>query len=46
MDPHPGRRKSLAVRVRGAIAERPTRLRRYVFPWAVERRKVCYPQPF
>jgi hypothetical protein len=46
MDPKHIRRKSLLVRVRGAIAERPTRLRRYVFPWAVERRKVCYPQPF
>jgi hypothetical protein len=37
---------SLATRVRAAIAERPTWLRRHVFPWAVERVKARYPSPF
>jgi hypothetical protein len=46
VDPKAVRGKSLLVRARAAIAERPTRLRRHLFPWAVERLKDCYPQPF
>lgn len=45
-DPKAVHRKTLIVRARAAIAERPTRLRRHLFPWAVERLKACYPRPF
>jgi hypothetical protein len=45
VDPHTIRRVSLVTRVRAAIAEHPTRLRRHVFPWAVERMAASYPHP-
>lgn len=46
MAPDPERKKTLLTRVRGAIAERPTRLRRYVYPWALEQLKASYPKAF
>lgn len=36
---------SLATRVRAAISERPTRLRRYTFAWAIEHLKKSYQTP-
>ncbi len=36
---------SLSTRVRAAISERPTRLRRHVFPWAIEHARRHYPMP-
>jgi hypothetical protein len=44
VDPKKVRRVSLATRVRAAIAERPTRLRRHVFPWAIDRMAAAYTQ--
>jgi hypothetical protein len=46
VDPKKVRRVSLVTRLRAAIAEHPTRLRRHVFPWAVERLTETYPSPF
>lgn len=46
IDPKKARRKTTFLRIRGALAERPTRLRRYVFPWAIEQLKPSYPQPY
>jgi hypothetical protein len=37
---------SFPARVRAAISERPTRLRRHVFPWAVEHARKSYVRPF
>jgi hypothetical protein len=46
VDPKKVRRKTMVVRVRAALSERPTRLRRYVFPWAIERLTPSYPPPY
>lgn len=46
LPPNGGRGVSLSGRVRAAISERPTRLRRHVFPWAVEHTRRAYPRPF
>jgi hypothetical protein len=46
LDPKKVRRKSFVVRVRAALSERPTRLRRYVFPWAIEQLRPYYPRPY
>lgn len=45
VEPAKGHAVSLLTRVRAAISERPTRLRRYIFPWAIEHLKRRYPQP-
>lgn len=41
-----GQKLSFPTRVRAAISERPTRLRRHVFPWAVEHAQKSYVRPF
>lgn len=46
IDPKKVRRQTMLVRVRAALSERPTRLRRYVFPWAIEQLRPSYPRPY